>query len=251
MMARERDAFQSLYPQASIEIEDGSSRDAIGRLFAGTADLAVITRELAPEERAAALRGRLELEGYRFAQGRVAGDRPPIESGGKSHRRGRAEHLSGTRGALVAIRRRRSSDRAGGAAPGVGRDPVLRAAGDVERRDRGALGRGAAPTRTWSPRSPRDPAPSASSRSARRGRRPGAAARRAARPAVPRRRSRARLSRGVPAHALLQSATFARRADRSRTGSSPTSPASTGSMWCSSPATCRPPCRCVSFVAPH
>jgi phosphate transport system substrate-binding protein len=68
MMARERDAFQSLYPQASIDIESGSSRDAIGRLFAGTADLAVITRELAPEERAAALRGRLELEGYRFAR---------------------------------------------------------------------------------------------------------------------------------------------------------------------------------------
>jgi phosphate transport system substrate-binding protein len=68
MMARERDAFQSLYPQASIEIQSGSSRDAIGRLFGGTADLAVITRELAPEERAAALRGRLELEGYRFAR---------------------------------------------------------------------------------------------------------------------------------------------------------------------------------------
>jgi phosphate transport system substrate-binding protein len=68
MISRERDAFQSLYPQASIGIEEGSSRDAIGRLFAGTADLAVITRELAPEERAAAVRGRLELEGYRFAR---------------------------------------------------------------------------------------------------------------------------------------------------------------------------------------
>lgn len=68
MIARERDAFQALYPQARIEIQEGSSRDAVSRLFAGTADLAVITRELAPEERAAAVRGRLELEGYRFAR---------------------------------------------------------------------------------------------------------------------------------------------------------------------------------------
>ena len=68
MIARERDAFHSLYPDADVGIEEGTSRDAIGRLFAGTADLAVLTRDLAPEERAAALRGRLELEGYRFAR---------------------------------------------------------------------------------------------------------------------------------------------------------------------------------------
>jgi len=68
MMARERDAFQALYPQARIEIEGGTSRDAIGRLFGGTSDLAVVTRELAPEERAAAARGRIDLEGFRFAR---------------------------------------------------------------------------------------------------------------------------------------------------------------------------------------
>lgn len=68
MIARERDAFQSLYPQAQIEIQAGTSRDAVARLFGGTADVAVIARELAPEERSAALRGRLELEGYRFAR---------------------------------------------------------------------------------------------------------------------------------------------------------------------------------------
>ncbi|MGH7741399.1 MAG: PstS family phosphate ABC transporter substrate-binding protein [Candidatus Eiseniibacteriota bacterium] len=67
VIERERDAFQSLYPQVQIEIQAGTSREAIGRLFGGTADVAVIARELAPEERAAAQRGRLELEGYRFA----------------------------------------------------------------------------------------------------------------------------------------------------------------------------------------
>ena len=68
MISREREAFQALYPEARIEVVAGTSRDAIGRLFGGTADLAVIARELAPEERAAALRGTLELEGYRFAR---------------------------------------------------------------------------------------------------------------------------------------------------------------------------------------
>ena len=70
-MGRERDAFQSLYPQAHIELREGSSREAIRALFAAECDLAVITRDLAAEERAAAMRGRLELEGYRFARDAV------------------------------------------------------------------------------------------------------------------------------------------------------------------------------------
>jgi phosphate transport system substrate-binding protein len=68
LIARERVAFQALYPHASIEVQAGSSRDGVGALFAARCDAAVITRELSPEERAAAVRGGLELEGYRFAR---------------------------------------------------------------------------------------------------------------------------------------------------------------------------------------
>ena len=60
--------FEGLYPEAHIEVQTGTSRDAIAALFAARADLAVITRELLPEERAAATRGKLALEGYRFAR---------------------------------------------------------------------------------------------------------------------------------------------------------------------------------------
>jgi phosphate transport system substrate-binding protein len=68
LIVRERDAFQALYPQASIEVRTGTSRDAVSALFAARCGAGVITRELAPEERAAAVRGGLELEGYRFAR---------------------------------------------------------------------------------------------------------------------------------------------------------------------------------------
>ncbi len=68
LIVRERDAFQALYPQARIEVRTGSSREAVAALFAARCDQAVITRELTDEEREAAVRGRLELEGYRFAR---------------------------------------------------------------------------------------------------------------------------------------------------------------------------------------
>ncbi len=68
LIVRERDAFQALYPQASIEVRTGTSRDAVSELFAARCGAGVITRELAPEERAAAVKGGLELEGYRFAR---------------------------------------------------------------------------------------------------------------------------------------------------------------------------------------
>ncbi len=68
LILRERDAFQALYPQASIEVRTGTSRDAVSALFAARCGAGVITRELAPEEREAAVRGGLELEGYRFAR---------------------------------------------------------------------------------------------------------------------------------------------------------------------------------------
>jgi len=68
LIVRERDAFQALYPQANIEVRAGTSRDAVSALFAARCGAGVITRELAPEERVAAIRGGLELEGYRFAR---------------------------------------------------------------------------------------------------------------------------------------------------------------------------------------
>jgi phosphate transport system substrate-binding protein len=69
---RERAAFDSLYPGAAIELREGNSTEAVRALFAAECDLAVISRELEPDERGAAIRGGLELEGYRFARDGVA-----------------------------------------------------------------------------------------------------------------------------------------------------------------------------------
>jgi phosphate transport system substrate-binding protein len=71
VLERERADFVQLYPQAEIGMTTGSSRQAIEALFAAQCDLAVIAREMEPEERAAATRGRLEIEGYRFAKDAV------------------------------------------------------------------------------------------------------------------------------------------------------------------------------------
>lgn len=71
LVGRQKAVFTALYPQSGIELRGGDSREAIRALFADEADLAVITRELAPEERSAAVRGGLELEGYRFARDAV------------------------------------------------------------------------------------------------------------------------------------------------------------------------------------
>lgn len=68
LIARERSAFLAIYPQAQLDLRPGSSRDAVEALFAATCDEAVITRELTVEERSAAVKGGLELEGYRFAR---------------------------------------------------------------------------------------------------------------------------------------------------------------------------------------
>ncbi len=71
LVARERSAFQTLYPQARIELTSGTSREAIRALFAAECDMAVISRELRPEERRSATLGKLDLEGYRFARNAV------------------------------------------------------------------------------------------------------------------------------------------------------------------------------------
>jgi phosphate transport system substrate-binding protein len=68
LIVRERDAFQALYPQASIEVRAATSRDVVSALFGARCGAGVIARELAAEEREAAIRGGLELEGYRFAR---------------------------------------------------------------------------------------------------------------------------------------------------------------------------------------
>jgi phosphate transport system substrate-binding protein len=57
-------SFEALYLDARIELRDGTSRDAVGALFGARTDLAVISRDLVPEERRAAMQGRLEIEGY-------------------------------------------------------------------------------------------------------------------------------------------------------------------------------------------
>ncbi len=72
ILDRERAAFDSLYPGAAIALREGTSSEGIRALFAAECDLAAISRELEPVERGAAMRGGLELEGYRFARDGVA-----------------------------------------------------------------------------------------------------------------------------------------------------------------------------------
>jgi len=72
ILDRERAVFDSLYPGAAIELKEGTSSEGVRALFAAECDLAAISRELDPIERGAAMRGGLELEGYRFARDGVA-----------------------------------------------------------------------------------------------------------------------------------------------------------------------------------
>ena len=71
ILDRERKAFMGLYPQADIRLATRNSSEAVRALFAAECDVAAISREIEPEERAAAARGGLELEGYRFAKDAV------------------------------------------------------------------------------------------------------------------------------------------------------------------------------------
>lgn len=68
LIERERLAFVGLYPQAGIRLVRGGSTAALRDLFGARGDLAAITRELYPEERGAAVRGKLALEGFGFAR---------------------------------------------------------------------------------------------------------------------------------------------------------------------------------------
>lgn len=68
LVTLEADTFRVLYPQAQIEVRAASSREAVQALFGAQAHAAVTTRDLLPDERRAAVQGRLEIEGYRFAR---------------------------------------------------------------------------------------------------------------------------------------------------------------------------------------
>lgn len=78
-----RDAFVRLYPDATIDVVPGTSRDAVRDLFGAQCDLAVITRDLDTDERRAAVEGKLELQGYLFARSAVVAVVPeghPVEN---------------------------------------------------------------------------------------------------------------------------------------------------------------------------
>jgi phosphate transport system substrate-binding protein len=68
LLVRERRAFATLYPEADIRMQSGPPGEAVRRLFKAECDVAVLSRDLTPEERGAAARGGLDLEGYRFAK---------------------------------------------------------------------------------------------------------------------------------------------------------------------------------------
>src|SRR5262245_54008996 len=83
ILDREQEAFGRLYPETAFHVTTRNSGDAIRALFAAECDLAVISRELEPEERSAAVRGGLELEGYRFAKDAlvlIANPKNPVEN---------------------------------------------------------------------------------------------------------------------------------------------------------------------------
>ncbi len=68
LLEREIEAFTSMYPEAHVELRVGSSREAVSDLLSKRADLAVVGRELEPEERTVPVEGGMELEGFRFAR---------------------------------------------------------------------------------------------------------------------------------------------------------------------------------------
>ena len=68
LIEKEREAFSALYPDAHIEMVRGTSSEGIRELFSARAELAVTTRDLSAEERSAATRAKLGVEGYGVAR---------------------------------------------------------------------------------------------------------------------------------------------------------------------------------------
>ena len=66
------DEYVRLYPGHRVRVETGGARDAMGALFAATAQVAVIGREVSDEEREAARRGRIAIEATRWAKDGLA-----------------------------------------------------------------------------------------------------------------------------------------------------------------------------------
>ena len=64
--------FEQLYPEATIEVREGTVREGIGALYLAEAQMAVVGRELDDEERDAALSAGLEVEAHRWALDGVA-----------------------------------------------------------------------------------------------------------------------------------------------------------------------------------
>jgi len=66
------DEYVRLYPGHRVRVEAGDARDAMGALFAATAQVAVIGREISDEERAAAIKAKIEIEATRWARDGLA-----------------------------------------------------------------------------------------------------------------------------------------------------------------------------------
>src|SRR5580765_5950911 len=72
LVEREVAAFQGEYPQSRFDVSTGTSREAVTALLEERTDLALLTRELEPEERSVMVKGGMELEGYRFGRDAIA-----------------------------------------------------------------------------------------------------------------------------------------------------------------------------------
>jgi phosphate transport system substrate-binding protein len=68
LIRREVAAFRAQYPDGNFEVVTGTSREAVTALLEKRSDLALLMRELEPEERSVMVKGGMELEGYRFGR---------------------------------------------------------------------------------------------------------------------------------------------------------------------------------------
>src|SRR5262245_29143757 len=66
------DEYVRLYPGHPVRVVTGGARDAMAALFAATAQVAVIGREISDEERDAARRGKIAIEATRWAKDGLA-----------------------------------------------------------------------------------------------------------------------------------------------------------------------------------
>jgi phosphate transport system substrate-binding protein len=67
LVQRQAEAFQALYPAATIEVQLADSRGALARLFNGEAGMAVLTRPVTEDEQLAAKTAGIDLRSFRIA----------------------------------------------------------------------------------------------------------------------------------------------------------------------------------------